>query len=385
MHKFISNYNNFLNESSIEKYTDLFLTDYNNPEKVTEILMKIKDDILSRLDTISKDDIKKMIHSIANKIDNKVISMLDLDSFFKGLSNIILLKNKKKIEKYFNDYIKDLPRRVEQYSDVEEYEEDELPEFEELKKIKKKIKFKIDKKTFNSELIPLKIELLKMQEWLKKTKQSLVICFDGRDAAGKGSGISTMSEDLNPKYYTISVFDIPTEEEQKNWFDRYKKRLPKPGKITFYDRSWWNRGCNDIVMEYCTNEQYEQFMKDVIVFEDNIVKNNTYLIKFWFSVSKEIQQLRFEMRQKDPLHYWKFSENDLKTMSKWDKFTLYKERMFYQSSKTQNPFIIVISDDKRLAQLNAIRYILKQVPYDNKNLKVVDKIRPEIIIPFLDI
>ena len=110
----------------------------------------------------------------------------------------------------------------------------------------------------------------------------------------------------------------------------------------------------------------------------------TYLVKFWFSVSKEVQKIRFEMRQKDPLHYWKFSENDLKTMSKWDKFTVYKERMFDQSSKTDNPFVVVVSEDKRLAQLNAIRYLLKQVPYDNKNSDLIDRIRPEIIIPMIE-
>ena len=222
-----------------------------------------------------------------------------------------------------------------------------------------------------------------MQEWLKKNNKSLALCFDGRDAAGKGSCISTISSDLNPKYYKISVFDIPTEEEQNNWFDRYSKRLPKPGHITFYDRSWWNRGCNDPVMGYCTVKQYKDFMRDVIKFEDNIIKNDTYLIKFWFSVSKDIQQYRFELRQNDPLHYWKFSENDLKTMNKWDKFTVYKEKMFDQSSKTNNPFIVVVSDDKRLAQLNSIRYILNQVPYSNKNEDIINKIRSEIIIPML--
>lgn len=376
-------YNDFLNESKIEKYADLLSKNYNRPERIIEILIKIKDDILLKLNVISKDDVKKMMQRIDNVVDNDIIYMLNLDLFFKGLSNIILFRNSKKVEKYFKDYIEDIPHRIEQFSEVEEYEEDEMSEFDELRTIKRKIKFKIDKKTFNKELIPLKIELLKMQEWLKKSKQSLAICFDGRDAAGKGSCISTISCDLNPKYYNVSVFDIPTDEEQKNWFDRYKKRLPKAGKITFFDRSWWNRGCNDPVMEYCTNEQYEQFMQDVVKFEDDIVKNNTYLIKFWFSVSKEIQQIRFEMRQKDPLHYWKFSENDLKTMNKWDKFTAYKERMFYQSGKTQNPFIVVISDDKRLAQLNAIRYILMQVPYENKNNAIINKIKSEIIIPMI--
>lgn len=385
--KYVYGYNDYvLNESKMKKVLGKIIHTLfggDDPDEIIEILKKLKSEIVSKIYTIGKKDIEKMIQYIEDNVEKDVIMRLNLDLFFKGLSNIILLRNKTKIEKYFNKYIEDLPDRMKNYSEVNEYEEDELPEFKELKKLKKKIKFKIDKTTYINELIPLKLELLKMQEWLKKSNKSVAICFDGRDAAGKGACISTISSDLDPKYYKISVFGVPTEEEQNNWFERYKKRLPKPGKMTLYDRSWWNRGCNDPVMGYCTEEQYQQFMKDVIPFEDEIVKNDTYLIKFWFSVSKEVQQLRFEMRQKDPLHYWKFSENDLKTMTKWDKFTVYKERMFEQSSRTNNPFVVVVSEDKRLAQLNAIRYVLKQIPYENKNQELINKIRPEIIIPMM--
>ena len=171
-----------------------------------------------------------------------------------------------------------------------------------------------------------------MQEYLKKTGGKLAIVFEGRDAAGKGSCIKSITENLDPKYLKVATFGIPTEEEKKNWFSRYEKRLPKPGHVTLYDRSWYTMAITNPVMNYCTEEEYKEFMNDVLTFEDNLTLNNYTVIKFWFSIDKETQLLRFEMRKKDPLKYWKFSPNDEKSIPKWDLFTKFKEQMFEKTS-----------------------------------------------------
>lgn len=354
--------------------------------QLIDILSQFQVEIIKNIEIVDKRDIDYMAKKAKGVMNPDTFSGLNLDSFFRGLKSLLVIKkNKKSVNKYFTDYLQHLEKRFQDMKNIkkDEYEEDEEMPFSKLKEIKKKIRFKIDRETFLTELTPLKIELLKMEEWLKKSGKSLAICFDGRDAAGKGSTIKAIIADMDPKYITVSTFGIPTPDEQKNWFKRYEKRLPEPGHITLYDRSWYNRAVNDPAMGYCTKEQYEKFMKDVIPFEEKILDSGTYLIKFWFSISKEIQEHRFAMRQVNPLRYWKFSPNDLAAMTKWDKFTVYKERMFRETSTPSSPWVMVNSDDKRLAKLNSVRYILKQIPYEGKDKKAIGDIRSEIIIPMV--
>lgn len=394
----LKNYDGYVNEAFlgldkfVDKFKELFVDE--KPSKgelevdLTHILLKYKAELLVSTEKIKKTDINNIIKKLNDELGENIVYDFNLDSFFRGLHSVLSMGKKDKksaIEKYFKAYIDKLPERIEllhaNLDEPKDYTDDE--EFDELRKLKKNVILKIPKKKFRSEKIPLQIELLKMQEWMKKTDYKLALVFEGRDAAGKGSAIKSITEFLQPKYYNIETFDIPSEEEQKNWFMRYEKVMPKPGNITFFDRSWYNRAVNDPVMGYCTHEEYEKFMTDVVPFENSLAQEGIHLIKFWFSVTKEMQELRFKMRQASPLKYWKFSENDLKTMSRWEQFTSYKERMFNETSTPQNPWIVVDSDDKRIAQLNVMKYLLNAIDYEGKDKDAIGQPFPEIIIPMI--
>lgn len=392
-------YDDFVNEGflGLDKLANMIKGLFTKKEKPTktelkddliEILNRYKTEILASTEKIKRTDINNIITKLNNELGENIVLDFNLDSFFRGLHNVLSIKKKDKtllIENYFKSYIDNLPKRIEMlHGDLDkpkDYSDDE--EFEELRRLKRDVILKIPKKKFKSAKIPLQIELLKMQEWMKKTDYRLAIVFEGRDSAGKGSAIKTITEFLQPKYFKIVIFDIPTEEQKKDWFGRYQDTMPKPGNITFFDRSWYNRAVNDPIMGYCTHDEYEKFMADVVPFEERLNKKGVHLIKLWFSVTKETQELRFKLRQASPLKYWKFSENDLKTMSKWEQFTAYKERMFNETSTLDNPWIVVDSDDKRLAQLNVLRYILNQVNYKGKDMEVIGQPYPEIIIPMI--
>lgn len=396
--KTLRGYYDFVNEGflGLDKLSDKIFNLFKRekPTKIelenelTEILVKYKNELINNPEKIKWSDINKIITDLDNKLGENIVLNFNLDSFFRGLHNVLSINKKDKtemIENYFKLYTDNLPQRIELLHDElnkpKDYSDDE--EFEELRKLKRDVILKIPKKKFKSEKIPLQIELLKMQEWMKKNDYKLALVFEGRDSAGKGSAIKTITEFLQPKYFDIQTFDIPTEKQKKNWFNRYEEVLPQPGHITFFDRSWYNRAVNDPVMGYCSHEEYEKFMDGVVPFENKLKKKGIHLIKFWFSVTKETQELRFKMRQVNPLKYWKFSENDLKTMSKWEQFTAYKERMFNETSTLDNPWIVVDSDDKRLAQLNVMKYILNQVDYSGKDIEVIGQPYPEIIIPMI--
>jgi polyphosphate kinase len=228
---------------------------------------------------------------------------------------------------------------------------------------------KIDKRLYRSELIDLQIELVKLQEWARRDKKRIAIIFEGRDAAGKGSSIKRFVEHLNPKFHDVVALGIPTEEEalSENWLVRYEKHLPKEGELTFFDRSWYNRGVVEPTLGYCTPEQYEHFMHSVNDWENKIIDDGVILFKFWFSIDKNIQLERFEDRKLSPLKHWKYTPNDEKTIDKWDIMTNYKQQMFDHTSTNKSPWILINSNDKRLARLNSIRYILSNVDYEYKD------------------
>ena len=338
--KNLSSYDNFVNESIFEfgfiNGVKNFVNKLLGKKDVAELTRELKKALKSYQKEITNNpyelnslSINKMLKKIKLMVGKDLIVDLNLDSFFRGLYHVSVLKGNKfeNIIDYFNSYIDLLPQRVKKiYNKEHDFSDDE--EFEQMKKLKKRAVLKMSKKEFKKLKKPLQIELLKLQEWLKRKNKKLVILFEGRDAAGKGSAIKVITEFLDPKWFKVSMFDIPTEDEKQDWFKRYIKKLPKPGHITFFDRSWYNRAVNDPVMGYCTKEQYNQFIEDVVPFEESLIDDGVYLIKFWFSVEQQTQQFRFELRQTNPLKYWKFSENDLLTMNKWDKFTAYKERMF---------------------------------------------------------
>ena len=223
-------------------------------------------------------------------------------------------------------------------------------------------------KSYQKEKRRLQIELLKLQEWVINSKQKLAIVFEGRDAAGKGATIKRFIEILIPKTMRVVELGVPTPAQNKMWFKTYDKLLPKAGEIVFFDRSWYTRGLIQPAMGYCTERQYKYFMKNVNKWEKKHIDSGLLLIKFYLSVSKENQQQRFIFRQNSPLKYWKLSDNDIKAAKEWDLFTNYKDQVFANSKPNKNPWVIINSDNKMIARLNAMRYVLTNFNYPGKKI-----------------
>jgi len=228
---------------------------------------------------------------------------------------------------------------------------------------------KVNKKIFyEEELHRLQIELVKLQHWVSKNKKRIVIIFEGRDAAGKGGNIRRFKEHLNPRSMRVVALAKPTDVEQGQWyFRRYIRKLPDPGEIVFFDRSWYNRAVVEPVMGFCTDTQYNKFMAQVPEFEHMLYEDGTVLIKFWFSISKDEQLRRFKSRLATPLKRWKFSPVDQKGQELWDRYTHYREQMFSKTHTSYSPWITVKADNKKTARLESIRYVLSQFEYDGKD------------------
>jgi len=218
----------------------------------------------------------------------------------------------------------------------------------------------------------LQIELLKLQYWIKDTGGRMVILFEGRDAAGKGGTIKRFTEHLNPRGARVVALSKPTEREQGEWyFQRYVKHLPTEGEIVLFDRSWYNRAGVERVMGYCTDEQYERFMRQAPTFEQMLVDDGIILVKFWFSVSKSEQRTRFLIRQVDPVRQWKLSPNDIKSLDRWDGYTEAKVAMFRSTDTEVAPWTVVKSNDKKRARVEAMRSVLARVAYADKDEEAV--------------
>ncbi len=226
----------------------------------------------------------------------------------------------------------------------------------------------LKKLTYEDELKKLQIELVKLQKWVSKEKKRVVIIFEGRDAAGKGGNIRRFSEHLNPRSINLVALTKPTDEEKGQWyFQRYIKELSNPGEIVFFDRSWYNRAVVEPVMGFCTDGQYERFMLQVPEFEHMLYEDGVKIIKFWFSISKDEQKARFDSRLETPLKRWKFSPVDQKGQELWDTYTFYKEQMFSKTHTTYCPWIIVKANDKKVARLETMRYVLSLFDYPDKD------------------
>ena len=241
-------------------------------------------------------------------------------------------------------------------------------------------KNRMSRKNYEAQKYELQVELLKMQKWVKETGQKIVILFEGRDAAGKGGTIKRFMEHLNPRGATVVALEKPTEQEAGQWyFQRYISHLPTKGEIVLFDRSWYNRAGVERVMGFCTESQYNDFMRQVPEFEKHLISSGIHLIKFWFSVSRDEQRRRFSEREAHPLKQWKLSPIDKASLDKWDDYTLAKEAMFFNTDSAESPWIVIKSDDKKRARLNAMRYVLNRLPYDNKDPKVIGSVDPLIV------
>ena len=220
---------------------------------------------------------------------------------------------------------------------------------------------------YEDELQKLQIELLKLQNWIRKTRRRVVVVFEGRDAAGKGGTIRRFKRFLNPRSMRVVALKKPTEIEKGQWyFRRHVKELPNPGEIVFFDRSWYNRAVVEPAMGFCTKKEYQEFMRQVPEFEHMLFENGVKIIKFWFSITQEEQTRRFNARKTDPIKQWKLSPVDLKSQEKWDVFTHYKEEMFSKTHTSAAPWVIINSNDKKFARLESIRYVLSQFDYPGK-------------------
>lgn len=220
---------------------------------------------------------------------------------------------------------------------------------------------------YEKELRLLQAELVNLQKWVAKNKMRVAILFEGRDAAGKGGSIKRFVEHLNPRAMRVVALNKPTDLEKGQWyFRRYVKELPMPGEIVFYDRSWYNRAVVEPVMGFCNDEEYNRFMVQVPEFEHMLYEDGVKVIKFWFSISKSQQKKRFDARLQNPLKVWKFSPVDQKGQDLWDKYTYYKEQMFSKTHNSFSPWIIVKTNQKKVARLESMRYVLSKFEYDDK-------------------
>lgn len=239
------------------------------------------------------------------------------------------------------------------------------------------------------EYIRLQTEMVWMQQALHAQRKRLLIIFEGRDTAGKGGAIMRFVRFINPRHYKVVALSKPTEAEMGQWyFQRYITQLPDPGRIAFFDRSWYNRAVVEPVMGFCNEEQYQLFLKQVVQFEKMLVEDGLPIIKFWFSIDLEEQKNRLKDRETNPLKQWKLSTVDAQAQARWHDFTRYKEAMFENTSTDYCPWVVVQGNDRDTARLEAMRYVLSKMDYDKKgdsgeslapNANIIEEYRPKII------
>lgn len=238
----------------------------------------------------------------------------------------------------------------------------------------------MSRKTYEKQKYLLQVELLKLQAWVREEGKQLVVVFEGRDAAGKGGTIKRFMEHLNPRGARVVALEKPTDVERGQWyFQRYVEHLPTKGEIVFFDRSWYNRAGVERVMGFCTDAEYEEFLRQVPEFEHSLVRSGIHLVKFWFSVSRDEQRRRFAERQQHPLKQWKLSPIDLASLDKWDAYTEAKQRMFLATDMSETPWTVIKSDCKKRARLNALRYVLHKMPYTGKEVSRIGPLDPLIV------
>lgn len=286
------------------------------------------------------------------------------------------------LEHYSTDEVKRLMKSVLDYRSHLDPAPQVNPD-EELSELWRKggypYKNELSRKSYEKQKYKLQVELLKLQAWVKETKQRVVILFEGRDAAGKGGTIKRFMEHLNPRGARVVALEKPTESERGQWyFQRYAQNLPTAGEIVLFDRSWYNRAGVERVMGFCSDSEYTEFMRQAPEFERMLAKSGIHLIKFWFSVSRDEQRRRFKERKNHPLKQWKLSPVDMASLDKWEQYTKAKEAMFFHTDIADAPWTVIKSDCKKRARLNAMRYVLHKLDYSGKNLENIGSIDPLI-------
>ena len=263
--------------------------------------------------------------------------------------------------------------------------QDYMQEHEQLKKenaqMKKKAKKAIRRFRREEELKPFQAELLKLQEYLEDNHRRMIILFEGRDAAGKGGTIRRVTRYMNEKHYRVVALGKPTEEQKTQWYyQKYIAQFPHGGEVVLFDRSWYNRAMVERVFDFCTEKEYYDFMRGVVGFERDLVRQDTILVKLYFSVTKEEQERRFERRKTDPLRQWKLSEVDVQAQDRWDDFTDVKYEMMKRTHTIDAPWTVVRSNNKHLARLNAMKVIINAVPFKRHDESLDTAVDENIII-----
>jgi len=234
-------------------------------------------------------------------------------------------------------------------------------------------KGKVAGKVYEAELLRLQVELVKLSAWVKDRGLRIVALFEGRDAAGKGGAIQRITEAISPRLCRVAALAAPTERERTQWyFQRYVAHLPAAGEIVLFDRSWYNRAGVEHVMGFCTEGEYREFLRTTPEFERMLIRSGIILIKFWFSVSDEIQEKRFQERNNSPIKRWKLSPMDLESRKKWVEYSRAKDEMFQYTDLQDSPWWVVQADDKRRARLNCLAHFLRSVPYEDLTPKPLD-------------
>jgi polyphosphate kinase 2 len=232
---------------------------------------------------------------------------------------------------------------------------------------------KIPRDDYQRELLRLQEELVKLEDWVQARGLRVVVVFEGRDAAGKGGVIKRITEHLNPRVTRIVALPRPTERQRTQWyFQRYVEELPAAGEIVLFDRSWYNRAGIEKVLGFCTPEEHRRFLRQCPIFERLLVEDGIHLIKYWFSVSDEEQERRFQARIGDRMRRWKLSDTDLESRRRWVDYSRAKDEMFVHTDIPEAPWFVVEADDKRRARLNCISHLLSQIPYDEKPLPRIE-------------
>lgn len=228
------------------------------------------------------------------------------------------------------------------------------------------VKSRMSTKDYEKRLAGLHVELVKLQEWIRHEGLKVVVIFEGRDAAGKGGTIKRITESLSPRVCRVVALPAPTERERSQWyFQRYVSHLPSAGEMVLFDRSWYNRANVERVMGFCTDAEYEEFMRSCPEFERMLVRSGIILIKYWFSVSDPVQEKRFQARIDDPTRRWKLSPMDLESRSRWVEYSRAKDEMFRYTDIRHAPWYVVNSDDKKRARINVISHLLSLIPYED--------------------
>jgi len=348
--------------------------------RLAEYKRSILDNIVydMRTNTISykgfdKIEVDIMMRELNNEFTPEVIQDLNIETLLRKVNQLMELKRrdtKKNIRSQFDDFARTIDSRISVIRTGAQAQH--FDEFEGERSI-------LTRRDYEAEKYQIQVELLKLQEWVIKNGKKIAIVFEGRDSAGKGSTIKRFIEYLNPKGFRVVALGVPTPEEKENWFARYEAHMPKEGEIVFFDRSWYNRAVVEPAMGYCTEDQYKDFMDKVLAWEEKMIKRQGLsLIKFWFSITKEKQLKRFDIRQQSPLKYWKFSPNDAKVVDKWEVIGHYKNQMFNTTSSRTSPWVIINSNDKKIGRLNAMRYVLSAIPYEGKNENIC-RYYPEVV------